>query len=89
MMSVIFGMFLSFYLTELVDNQKNVRGQKAFLSAQLMAKMTRDSKPSADAGQIRFNQGIANYTKTPTTLKIEILLENSHSYQFELPNVVE
>lgn len=88
-MAVIFSMILSFYLSSLVDNQKHLLSQKDFLCAQLMAKMTRDTKPSDDSGQIRFDKGLASYTKTSNTLKITILLENSHSYQFELPNVVE
>lgn len=41
-MTVIFGMILSFYLSAVVNNQKNLRHQKEFLSAQIMARMTRD-----------------------------------------------
>lgn len=51
-MAVIFGMILSFYLSAVIDNQKNLITQKAFLSAQLMARMTQARVVKQKSGQI-------------------------------------
>ena len=88
-MTVIFGMILSFYLSAVVNNQKNLRHQKEFLSAQLMARMTRDRGAAQTSGQVRFNMGIAEYEQTETILKVTVRLENERTYYFELPNVVK
>ncbi|GHU36961.1 hypothetical protein FACS1894193_11610 [Bacilli bacterium] len=89
LMAVIFGMILSFYLSAVVDNQKNLLSQKAFLSAQLMARMTQARVGTQKSGQIRFNAGISEYQQSETTLKVTVHLENTRTYHFELPNVVK
>ena len=88
-MTIIFGMILSFYLRAVVDNQKNLMSQKAFLCAQLMARVTQERVATQKSGQIRFNTGISEYEQTETTLKVTIHLENTRTYHFELPNVVK
>jgi hypothetical protein len=89
LISVIFGMIMSFYLHLVVENQKNLLSQKQFLSAQLMARMTQERMSDKKTGQIRFNKGISNYQKTEKTIKITVRLENSATYQFEFPNVMK
>ena len=88
-MAVIFGMLLNFYLRAVVANQKNLMGQKDFLSAQLMARVTQARVVTQKTGQIRFNTGISDYEQTETTLKVTVQLENTRTYHFELPNVVK
>lgn len=89
LIAVIFGMILSFYLYSVVENQKDLMGQKQFLCAQLMARMTQERISDKNSGQIRFNKGVANYQKKKNTIKMVIRLENSATYHFELPNVVK
>ncbi|GAB2021153.1 hypothetical protein RyT2_02260 [Pseudolactococcus yaeyamensis] len=88
-MAVIFGMILSFYLSAVVDNQKNLMSQKAFLSAQLMAKMTQERVSNQKSGQIRFNTGLSEYQQMGGVLKVTVRLENTRIYHFELPHVVK
>ena len=88
-MTVIFGMILRFYLSAVVDNQKNLLSQKAFLSAQLMARMTRARVVRQKSGQIRFNTGISDYQQVGSVLKVTVRLENSRTYHFDLPHVVK
>jgi hypothetical protein len=89
LISVIFGMILSFYLNARVENQKNLLSQKQFLCAQLMARMTQEQVGDKKSGQMRFNQGMSDYQKKEKTIKITITLENSAIYHFEFPNVVK
>ena len=84
-MAVIFGMILSFYLSAVIDNQKNLITQKAFLSAQLMARMTQARVVKQKSGQIRFNTGISEYQQMGNVLKVTVRLENAKTYHFELP----
>ncbi|WP_172357303.1 competence type IV pilus minor pilin ComGG [Pseudolactococcus insecticola] len=88
LLSVVFGMVLSFYLTAIVDNQRNLISQKQFLTAQLMAKMTQQVVKN-ESGQIRFNQGISSYQTTQNTIKITVQLENAVAYRFEFSNMVK
>ncbi|MDD3015456.1 MAG: competence type IV pilus minor pilin ComGG [Lactococcus chungangensis] len=88
-MAVIFGMILSFYLSAVIDNQKNLITQKAFLSAQLMARMTQARVVKQKSGQIRFNTGISEYQQMGNVLKVTVRLENARTYHFELPNMVK
>ena len=88
-MAVIFGMILSFYLSAVIDNQKNLITQKAFLSAQLMARMTQARVVKQKSGQIRFNTGISEYQQIGNVLKVTVRLENAKTYHFELPNMVK
>ncbi|MFZ2348046.1 competence type IV pilus minor pilin ComGG [Pseudolactococcus chungangensis] len=88
-MAVIFGMILSFYLSAVIDNQKNLITQKAFLSAQLMARMTQARVVKQKSGQIRFNTGISEYQQMGNVLKVTVRLENAKTYHFELPNMVK
>ena len=88
-MAVIFGMVLSFYLSAVIDNQKNLITQKAFLSAQLMARMTQERVVKQKSGQIRFNTGISEYQQMGNVLKVTVRLENARTYHFELPNMVK
>ena len=88
-MAVIFGMILSFYLSAVIDNQKNLITQKAFLSAQLMARMTQARVVKQKSGQIRFNTGISEYQQMGNVLKVTVRLENARTYHFELQNRVK
>ena len=88
-MAVIFGMILSFYLSAVIDNQKNLITQKAFLSAQLMARVTQARVVKQKSGQIRFNTGISEYQQMGNVLKVTVRLENAKTYHFELPNMVK
>lgn len=88
-MAVIFEMILSFYLSAVIDNQKNLITQKAFLSAQLMARMTQARVVKQKSGQIRFNTGISEYQQMGNVLKVTVRLENAKTYHFELPNMVK
>ncbi|MFZ2845309.1 MAG: competence type IV pilus minor pilin ComGG [Lactococcus chungangensis] len=88
-MAVIFGMILSFYLSAVIDNQKNLITQKSFLSAQLMARMTQARVVKQKSGQIRFNTGISEYQQMGNVLKVTVRLENARTYHFELPNMVK
>lgn len=88
-MAVIFEMILSFYLSAVIDNQKNLITQKAFLSAQLMARMTQARVVKQKSGQIRFNTGISEYQQMGNVLKVTVRLENARTYHFELPNMVK
>ena len=81
-MAVIFGMILSFYLSAVIDNQKNLITQKAFLSAQLMARMTQARVVKQKSGQIRFNTGISEYQQMGNVLKVTVRLENAKTYHF-------
>jgi hypothetical protein len=62
---------------------------KAFLSAQLMARMTQARVVKQKSGQIRFNTGISEYQQMGNVLKVTVRLENARTYHFELPNMVK
>ncbi|GFH42460.1 hypothetical protein Hs30E_10110 [Lactococcus hodotermopsidis] len=88
LISVIFGMILSFYLSSIVENQKNLISQKEFLTAQLMARLTQEHADEK-SGQIRFNHGISDYQKVGKTLNVTVKLENAVTYHFDFSNITE
>lgn len=84
-MAIIFSLILSFYLTAIVDNQKNLNNQKSFLTAQLMAKMTVSLNKDKTDGEISFNHGKVQYQKTGETMMVIVFLRESGEYRFKLP----
>lgn len=78
-------MLLSFYLTAIVDNQRNLNSQKSFLTAQLMAKMTVGVSDDQTDGKIVFNHGQVQYQKTGEKLVISVSLTDGGDYRFKLP----
>ncbi|MDN6069911.1 MAG: hypothetical protein L0I48_01825 [Lactococcus plantarum] len=78
-------MTLSFYLTSIVDNQKNLHSQKSFLTAQLMAKMTVSVIDNQTDGEIVFNHGQVQYQKTGESLVISVSLKAGGDYRFKVP----
>ena len=78
-------MLLSFYLTAIVDNQRNLNSQKSFLIAQLMAKMTVGMSHDQTNGKIVFNHGRVEYQKTGEKLVISVSLTDGGDYRFKLP----
>lgn len=84
-LSIIFSMVLSFYLTAIVDNQKNLNYQKSFLTAQLMAKMTVALSTDKTDGEILFNHGTVQYQRLGERLNIVVALKGAGEYRFKLP----
>lgn len=81
----MFSMMLSFYLTSIVDNQKNLTHQKSFLTAQLMARMTVTLSKDKTDGEILFNHGTVQFKRLGERLNIVVALKGAGAYQFKLP----
>ena len=78
-------MMLSFYLTSIVENQKNLHNQKSFLTAQLMASMTVGVMNNKTDGEVIFNYGKVQYQKIGEKLVIIVSLTAGGDYQFKFP----